>query len=127
MYVFVISLSFSLLTKAIPLQLFFDCQLFHMAVQSKRMGLRQGKLDHWLWDKLVFNKIKARLGGHVRCIVTGSAPISPDGFLLLSSSLIFLLLYLVSLFFSFFGDIILSDGLFETCVLLSSARGLRPD
>jgi len=52
--------------------------LFHMGVESKRMNLQRGKIDHWLWDKLVFSKIKARLGGHVQCIITASAPISPE-------------------------------------------------
>ena len=31
-----------------------------------------------LWDKLVFNKIQKLLGGRVRIIITGSAPLSPS-------------------------------------------------
>jgi len=50
-----------------------------MAVASKTGGLRSGYLTHWLWDRLVFSKVKARLGGRVKCIVTASAPISPEG------------------------------------------------
>jgi len=59
--------------------------LFTMAVDSKRAGLRNGHLNHWLWDRLVFGAVKARLGGRVRCIVTGAAPISPEGISLFSS------------------------------------------
>lgn len=29
------------------------------------------------FDRLVFSKIKARLGGHVRLIVSGGAPLAP--------------------------------------------------
>jgi len=52
--------------------------LFDMAYSSKKAYLAQGYVTHWLWDALVFSKVKARLGGRVRTIVTGSAPISPD-------------------------------------------------
>jgi len=51
--------------------------LFNMAVASKTAGLRNGIRYHWLWDRLIFNGIKERLGGRVRGILTGSAPISP--------------------------------------------------
>jgi len=29
------------------------------------------------WDSVVFNKVKARFGGRIRLIVSGSAPLSP--------------------------------------------------
>ncbi|XTZ14134.1 AMP-dependent synthetase/ligase [Micromonospora echinospora] len=38
-------------------------------------GLR---LRHRLAEKLVFSKIQARLGGRIRVLVSGSAPLSPD-------------------------------------------------
>ncbi|TIA90558.1 hypothetical protein E3P99_01513 [Wallemia hederae] len=33
---------------------------------------------HMLWDKLIFNKIRQVLGGKIKIIITGSAPISPE-------------------------------------------------
>jgi len=52
--------------------------LFNMALNSKKEGLKNGHITHWIWDKLVFSKTKARLGGRVRAIITASAPISPE-------------------------------------------------
>lgn len=34
------------------------------------------KLTHWFYDTLFFSKTKESLGGHVRLLLTGSAPIS---------------------------------------------------
>jgi long-chain acyl-CoA synthetase len=52
--------------------------LFHMAVNSKIERLhKEGDSTHWFYDRLIFNKIKALLGGRVRVMITGSAPISP--------------------------------------------------
>lgn len=49
------------------------------AVDTKLYYLRQsGHLHHWLYDRLIFNTMKQRLGGSVRIMITGSAPISGD-------------------------------------------------
>eukprot|EP00743_Colponemidia_sp_Colp-15_P005852 GILK01006290.1.p1 GENE.GILK01006290.1~~GILK01006290.1.p1 ORF type:complete len:687 (+),score=122.15 GILK01006290.1:37-2061(+) len=50
--------------------------LFEKAFESKKWFLKRGFYTHPLWDKLVFSKVAARLGGRVRFMVTGSAPIS---------------------------------------------------
>ncbi|KAF9170024.1 hypothetical protein BGX21_001062 [Mortierella sp. AD011] len=52
--------------------------LFNRAYATKKSNLRNGVLQHPLWDRLVFGTIRARLGGKVKHIVSGSAPISPD-------------------------------------------------
>eukprot|EP00127_Corallochytrium_limacisporum_P000564 Clim_evm3s19 gene=Clim_evmTU3s19 len=52
--------------------------LFDTALNSKRYWLKYGYFTHAVWDPLVFNKIKARLGlDRVRVTVTGSAPLAP--------------------------------------------------
>ncbi|KAJ3071533.1 Long chain acyl-CoA synthetase 7 peroxisomal [Podochytrium sp. JEL0797] len=53
--------------------------LFHHAVATKLANLTsQGTFTHAVYDRLVFAKVKAVLGGRVRFVCSGSAPISPD-------------------------------------------------
>ncbi|KAJ3411439.1 hypothetical protein HDV05_002174 [Chytridiales sp. JEL 0842] len=53
--------------------------LFKRAVESKLANMKAtGSLTHPLWDALVFRKVKAALGGRVRFICSGSAPISME-------------------------------------------------
>nr|CAG8435823.1 11895_t:CDS:2 [Entrophospora candida]CAG8437909.1 12134_t:CDS:2 [Entrophospora candida] len=52
--------------------------LFNTAFNVKKKNLSKGTVEHILWDKLVFRPIRARLGGRVKSILSGSAPISPD-------------------------------------------------
>lgn len=52
--------------------------LFKMAYNWKRENLKAGRFRSSLFDPLVFNKIRAFLGGNVRIIVTGAAPISSE-------------------------------------------------
>lgn len=75
--------------------------LFHMAHNSKKANL-ENTVYHWLWDRLVFAQvnqetvddslsgkilsivfkktmqIRQKLGGRIRFILSGSAPVSPD-------------------------------------------------
>jgi len=53
--------------------------LVRTAIQTKLENCANGQgLDHYLYDKLVFNKMKAILGGNVKRMATGSAPISAE-------------------------------------------------
>ena len=53
--------------------------LINKAVETKLYYLRQdGTLTHWFYDALVFNKIRALLGGRMRFMLSGSAPIARD-------------------------------------------------
>lgn len=51
---------------------------FHRGMAAKKELLKQNIYEDGLWDMLVFNKIAARLGGRVRAVTSGSAPLSPD-------------------------------------------------
>lgn len=54
-------------------------KLIDRAINVKKSSyLATGNLNHFLYDKLVFGKIRETLGGHVRLMVTGSAPISKE-------------------------------------------------
>mmetsp|Transcript_8547 Transcript_8547/g.14411 ORF Transcript_8547/g.14411 Transcript_8547/m.14411 type:complete len:371 (-) Transcript_8547:647-1759(-) len=53
--------------------------LFNRAVSGKLRHLKNGAhYTHSVWDPIIFNKIKDLIGGRVRIMVTGSAPISAD-------------------------------------------------
>ena len=53
--------------------------LINKGVNSKLYYLKNGQgVHHKVYDKLVFNKMKAMLGGDVRLMITGSAPIAGD-------------------------------------------------
>jgi long-chain acyl-CoA synthetase len=52
-------------------------KLFDMALTTKLERVRKdGVVTHPIWDKIVFSKPKAILGGNVRVMLTGAAPIS---------------------------------------------------
>ncbi|GMY27461.1 long chain acyl-CoA synthetase 6, peroxisomal-like [Fagus crenata] len=53
-------------------------RLFNSAYNAKKQAILSGKNPSPIWDKLVFNKIKARLGGRVRFMASGASPLSPD-------------------------------------------------
>jgi len=50
--------------------------LFAKAYASKKYAFENGKAPNPFWEKLVFSKLKAKLGGKVRYMSSGSAPIS---------------------------------------------------
>ncbi|ORX40378.1 acetyl-CoA synthetase-like protein [Piromyces finnis] len=56
----------------------FTAWLFNFAYNSKKRGLKRGSNTHWLWDRIVFNNIRNKLGGNVKAIYSGSAPLSAD-------------------------------------------------
>merc|ERR1711959_470987 len=59
---------------------FVASMLYKFAVSRKfgamKRGLRQSEAAPFM-DKLIFNKVKARLGGNVRLMISGGAPLAP--------------------------------------------------
>uniref|UniRef100_A0A803KP66 Uncharacterized protein n=1 Tax=Chenopodium quinoa TaxID=63459 RepID=A0A803KP66_CHEQI len=53
-------------------------KLFNVAYNSKKQAILNGRNPSQIWDKLVFNKIKAKLGGRVRLMASGASPLSSD-------------------------------------------------
>lgn len=53
--------------------------LLNFAVFMKMAEIKQGIIrNDSIWDKLVFKKVQETMGGRVRVMVTGAAPISPS-------------------------------------------------
>jgi long-chain acyl-CoA synthetase len=52
--------------------------LFNLAYNSKKKQLAKGKFTHFLWDRLVFSKVKAKLGGNLKVMISAAAPITPQ-------------------------------------------------
>ena len=51
----------------------------HKAIRDKLYYLEQnGTLDYYMYDKVVFRKFKAFLGGNIRLMLTGASPISEE-------------------------------------------------
>lgn len=57
----------------------FKQMLFNWGYNAKLENLREnGELKHWIWDEVVFKPIRNLLGGRVRAMLSGSAPIAPE-------------------------------------------------
>ncbi|XP_054238572.1 long-chain-fatty-acid--CoA ligase 5 [Indicator indicator] len=53
--------------------------VLNLAVMMKKAELKQGIIrNDSIWDQLVFKKVQKTMGGKVRIMVTGAAPISPS-------------------------------------------------
>ncbi|KAJ8751983.1 hypothetical protein K2173_000729 [Erythroxylum novogranatense] len=53
-------------------------RLFRAAYNSKKQAISSGRNPSPMWDRLVFNKIRAKLGGRVRFLGSDASPLSPD-------------------------------------------------
>ncbi|KAK4802402.1 hypothetical protein SAY86_000605 [Trapa natans] len=53
-------------------------RLFQAAYNSKKHAVMTGRKPSLIWDRLVFSKIKEKLGGRVRFLGSGASPLSPD-------------------------------------------------
>ncbi|CAF2028958.1 unnamed protein product [Brassica napus] len=53
-------------------------RLFNAAYNSKKQALLNGKNASAICDRLVFNRIKDKLGGRVRFMTSGASPLSPE-------------------------------------------------
>ncbi|KAJ6762744.1 LONG CHAIN ACYL-COA SYNTHETASE 7 PEROXISOMAL-LIKE ISOFORM X1 [Salix purpurea] len=53
-------------------------RLFRAAYNSQKQALMSGQNRSAIWDRLVFNKIKEKLGGRVKFMGSGASPLSPD-------------------------------------------------
>ncbi|KAF9669957.1 hypothetical protein SADUNF_Sadunf13G0018600 [Salix dunnii] len=53
-------------------------RLFRAAYNSQKQALMSGQNRSAMWDQLVFNKIKEKLGGRVQFMASGASPLSPD-------------------------------------------------
>ncbi|KAJ3345722.1 Long chain acyl-CoA synthetase 7 peroxisomal [Kappamyces sp. JEL0680] len=54
-------------------------RLFCLGYRVKQRRMKTtGLVTHWFWDKLLFHRIAARLGGNIEFIVSGAAPLSVE-------------------------------------------------
>ncbi|XP_031655343.1 long-chain-fatty-acid--CoA ligase 5 [Oncorhynchus kisutch] len=66
----------------------FKKWLLNFAINRKLAEVKEGVIrKDSIWDKLIFHKVQESLGGRVRVMVTGAAPISPSVLNFLRASL----------------------------------------
>uniref|UniRef100_A0A674B834 long-chain-fatty-acid--CoA ligase n=1 Tax=Salmo trutta TaxID=8032 RepID=A0A674B834_SALTR len=66
----------------------FKKWLLNFAIDRKLAEVKEGVIrKDSIWDKLIFHKVQESLGGRVRVMVTGAAPISPSVLNFLRASL----------------------------------------
>ncbi|WOL16180.1 long chain acyl-CoA synthetase 6, peroxisomal-like isoform X1 [Canna indica] len=53
-------------------------RLFNAAYNARMQAIANGRKPSPIWDRLVFNKIKEKLGGRVRFMSSGASPLSAD-------------------------------------------------
>ena len=53
-------------------------KLYKIALNQKLRNVSQVKFTHLLWDSILFKYTKALIGGRMRKMITGSAPITPE-------------------------------------------------
>uniref|UniRef100_A0A8B9JV04 Arachidonate--CoA ligase n=1 Tax=Astyanax mexicanus TaxID=7994 RepID=A0A8B9JV04_ASTMX len=57
----------------------FKKWLLNFAIERKHAEVKEGIIrNDSIWDKFIFHKVQESLGGRVRVMVTGAAPISPS-------------------------------------------------
>ncbi|MCE3050038.1 Long chain acyl-CoA synthetase 7 peroxisomal [Datura stramonium] len=66
------------ITNAVQTSGILKQRLFNAAYNSKKQAVMNGRKPSPMWDRLVFNKIKDKLGGRVRLMTSGASPLSPD-------------------------------------------------
>ena len=52
--------------------------LFYAAFNGKKLWLSHQYYHHSVWDKIIFAKIRETLGGRIRILYTGAAPMTKE-------------------------------------------------
>ncbi|KAL8105143.1 hypothetical protein AgCh_029074 [Apium graveolens] len=93
------------ITNAVKASGWLKERLFNAAYNAKKQAILSGKNPSPMWERLVFNKIKEKLGGRLRYIVSGASPLSPDVMEFLRVC---------------FGQVVEGYGMTETACLISA-------